>query len=348
MKELTEPIINWYSKYKRDLPWRKTNNPYLIWLSEIILQQTRVDQGMDYFLKFRSQFPTVNDLANAHEDEVLKLWQGLGYYSRARNLHAAAKYISHDLNGTFPNTYKEILHLKGVGPYTAAAIASFAFGEHQAVVDGNVYRVLSRLFDVDTPIDSTSGKKEFQKIADELLPKSNPGLFNQAIMEFGALQCTPKNPNCIECPLIEKCLANKNHTITERPIKQGKTKQRNRYFYFLVLKKDSKVLIEKRDTSEIWKGLYQFPLIEKSEPTPVDDILHSEFANENISINKVSETVKHILSHQKLFAQFIHIDLSETTVNLKENSQWVSENDFHELAIPRLIDKYLEQTGSIF
>ena len=348
MKELTEPIINWYSKNKRDLPWRKTNNPYLIWLSEIILQQTRVDQGMDYYLNFSTSFPDVKNLADAHEDEILKMWQGLGYYSRARNLHAAAKYITHELDGVFPTNYNDILKLKGVGPYTAAAIASFAFNEHQAVVDGNVYRVISRLFDVETPIDTTAGKKEFQTIADDLLPKDKPGLFNQAIMEFGALHCTPKNPKCNSCPISDKCISHQNKTIEKRPVKQGKIKQRNRYFYFLIIKRDNKVLVEKRDNSEIWKGLYQFPLIEKEDDISIESLFGDELFEFDFTLNKVSETIKHILSHQKLYAKFIHIDVTSNTIKGFENYKWVDEIDFPDLAIPRLIDKYLEQSESIF
>ena len=228
-------LVTWYLQNKRDLPWRQSINPYTVWLSEIILQQTRVDQGTAYFFKFIEQFPTVYNLANASEEEVLKLWQGLGYYSRARNLHSAANYIVNELNGKFPTTYSEILKLKGVGDYTASAIASICFNEPTAVVDGNVYRVLARYFGISTPINSTSGIKEFKKLAQELIVEDIPGTFNQAIMEFGACMCKPQNPDCFNCPLNDSCVALSNNTIAQLPVKINKTKVRKRYFNYLVI-----------------------------------------------------------------------------------------------------------------
>ncbi|MFB0925151.1 MAG: A/G-specific adenine glycosylase, partial [Vicingaceae bacterium] len=230
----SEKLIVWYNEHKRDLPWRKTTDPYQIWLSEIILQQTRVNQGLDYFNKFIKKHPDIHSLAQSSEKDVLNLWQGLGYYSRARNLHFTAKYISNELNGEFPTEYKDILNLKGVGEYTAAAIASFAYKEAYPVVDGNVYRVLSRMFGIENPIDSTEGKKVFKQLATELIDTKNPDTYNQAIMEFGALQCTPKKPNCEDCPYLLECFAYKNGLITELPKKEKKIKQRNRYFNYLV------------------------------------------------------------------------------------------------------------------
>src|SRR5690554_730198 len=227
--EIKLELILWYLKNKRNLPWRNTTNPYYIWLSEVILQQTRVNQGLEYYLRFIDEYPNVKRLSNAKEDDILKMWQGLGYYSRARNLHAAAKYITNELDGAFPTTYKEILKLKGVGPYTAAAISSFAFKLPHAVVDGNVNRVLSRVFNIDTPINSTQGKKQFQEIADACLSHSQPDIYNQAIMELGATICKPTNPDCENCPLLYKCISRKENTISLRPVKIKATKPVVRY-----------------------------------------------------------------------------------------------------------------------
>ena len=232
MNEFTKTIVEWYEENKRELPWRESADPYLIWISEIILQQTRVAQGYDYFLRFIKRFPDVQTLAAADEDEVMKYWQGLGYYSRARNLHAAAK----SMNGVFPKTYPEVLALKGVGEYTAAAICSFAYGMPYAVVDGNVYRVLSRYFGIDTPIDSTEGKKLFAALADEMLDKKHPAVYNQGIMDFGAIQCTPQSPNCLFCPLAGGCSALSKGLMTKLPVKQHKTKTTNRYFNYIYVR----------------------------------------------------------------------------------------------------------------
>lgn len=256
-------LIKWYLQNKRDLPWRNTTNPYHIWLSEIMLQQTRVAQGMPYFLSFTTAFPTVFDLANANEEQVLKLWQGLGYYSRARNLHKTAQYIATELNGIFPDNYKDLLQLKGVGEYTAAAIASFSYNEAVPVVDGNVFRVLSRYFDIETDIAQAYAKKEFAALAFELMPKDNPAIFNQAIMEFGALQCVPKSPNCQICVFSESCAALQKKKVDQLPVKSKKLKVRNRYFNYLMLSDaEEKTLIQKRTAKGIWHNLYEFPLIE--------------------------------------------------------------------------------------
>ena len=255
-------IAQWYRQNSRNLPWRNTNDPYFIWLSEIIMQQTRIEQGTSYYEKFTSNYPTINDLANANEQQVLNDWQGLGYYSRARNLHYSAKLVRDEYNGVFPSTFDDILKLKGVGTYTAAAISSFAFKESKAVVDGNVYRLLSRVYDVDTPIDSSKGKKEFQLIADELIPQENPDIHNQAIMEVGSLVCTPKNPNCDECPLNGICLAREKNTVDLRPVKSKKTKVRDRYFHYLIYNDKGETYIEQRTEKGIWQNMYQFPMIE--------------------------------------------------------------------------------------
>lgn len=315
-------LIKWYLQNKRDLPWRKTANPYEIWLSEIMLQQTRVAQGMPYFFAFTKEFPTVFDLANASEEQVLKLWQGLGYYSRARNLHQTAKYIAFDLNGIFPQSYKELLHLKGVGEYTAAAIASFSYNEAVPVVDGNVFRVLSRYFDLELDIALPATKKEFTKLAYELMPKDNPAVFNQAIMEFGALQCVPKSPNCSICVFNDSCLALQKKKVDSLPVKSKKVKVTNRFFNYLILEDVlGNTSIQKRTAKGIWHNLYEFPLLETSEivdfnyvSRAVSDNIFSSYTI--IGIEECSEaTVIHKLSHQHLHIQFWKIKIKETIEN---------------------------------
>ncbi|MGL5262402.1 MAG: A/G-specific adenine glycosylase, partial [Bacteroides sp.] len=309
----TKRIQQWYEKEGRDLPWRNTKDPYLIWLSEVILQQTRVAQGYDYFLRFKKRFPTVKDLARADEDEVLKYWQGLGYYSRARNLHAAARSIK----GEFPQTYKEVRALKGVGDYTAAAICSFAFDLPYAVVDGNVYRVLARYFGIDTPIDKSAGKKEFAALAQELLDKEHPARYNQAIMDFGALQCTPKSPNCSTCPLVESCIAYQENNINSLPVKTAKTKVRHRYFHFFYLKQGPYTYIQKRQGQDIWKNLFQFPLVESKEPLSLEYLLQNQEVQalfeglQEPTIRQLVEDYKHVLSHQHLHTNFYELEVGE-------------------------------------
>ena len=263
--EFNNILLQWYAKNKRDLPWRSTKNPYKVWLSEIILQQTRVNQGLSYYLNFIEKYPKVEDLAAATEENILKLWQGLGYYSRARNLHFAAKQIIEDFNGKFPKTSFELKKLKGIGEYTSAAIASFCFNEPVAVIDGNVYRVLSRLFGIETPIDSTEGIKEFKNIANLYISKEHPGEYNQAMMDFGAIQCKPVNPMCNECPLIEICEAFNSNRINELPVKAKKVKKRNRYIYYIVPTYNESTFVSKRTQNDVWKNLYEFPIIELSK-----------------------------------------------------------------------------------
>lgn len=258
MNILSERLLEWYKENKRELPWRDTTDPYLIWISEIILQQTRVAQGYEYFLRFVRRFPDVASLAAASEDEVMKYWQGLGYYSRARNLHAAAK----SMNGKFPVTYEDVRGLKGVGDYTAAAICAFAYNMPYAVVDGNVYRVLSRYLGIDTPIDSTEGKKVFAVLAQEMLDERRPTDYNQAIMDFGAIQCTPQSPNCMFCPLADRCFALSKGLIAHLPVKQHKTKTVNRYFNYIYVRMGAETLIHKRTENDIWKNLFELPLVE--------------------------------------------------------------------------------------
>ena len=278
-------LIKWYLQNKRDLPWRKTTNPYPIWLSEIMLQQTRVAQGTPYFLSFTAAFPTVFDLAKANEEQVLKLWQGLGYYSRARNLHKTAQTVAFEMNGVFPDNYADLLKLKGIGEYTAAAIASFSYNECVPVVDGNVFRVLSRYFDVETDIAQASAKKEFAALAFELMPKDNPAQFNQAIMEFGALQCVPKNPNCTECVFNNSCAALQKKKVDQLPVKSKKTKVRNRYFNYIVAVDDlENTIIQKRTAKGIWHNLYEFPLIETDKVEDFETV--AQQINQNFFLGK--------------------------------------------------------------
>ncbi|SHL89123.1 A/G-specific adenine glycosylase [Flavobacterium xinjiangense] len=315
-------LIKWYLQNKRDLPWRNTTNPYPIWLSEIMLQQTRVAQGMPYFLSFTTAFPTVFDLAAANEESVLKLWQGLGYYSRARNLHKTAQYIASDLAGIFPDNYSDLLKLKGVGEYTAAAIASFSYNEAVPVVDGNVFRVLSRYFDIETDIAQASAKKEFAALAFELMPKDNPATFNQAIMEFGALQCVPKSPNCGICVFNESCAALQKKKVDQLPVKSKKVKVRNRYFnYLVVADENDNTIIQKRTDKGIWHNLYEFPLIETEKEEDFDFIterIESDYFQDNYIISILEDNDKsiiHKLSHQHLHIKFWKVNLNGSIEN---------------------------------
>lgn len=335
-------LNNWYSVNKRSLPWRETNNPYFIWLSEIILQQTQVSQGLPYYEAFIKQFPTVFELASANESEVLKLWQGLGYYSRARNLHFTAKHVVDIFNGEFPNSYKELLKLKGVGDYTASAIASICFNEVTAVVDGNVYRVLSRYFGIDTPINSTKGIKEFKTLAQELIDVKDPATFNQAIMEFGATQCRPKNPNCMFCPFKDSCIAFNKGKIDELPVKLKKLKVKQRYFNFLVfLSEDKKTILEKREGKGIWQNLYQFPLIETDTNIKHRDFLklvkaHAAIKNKDFQLHQYNDTPKvHKLSHQHLNTRF-------WIVSVNEVEEGIPFKNIVEYPVPILIGNFIE------
>jgi A/G-specific adenine glycosylase len=337
MKQFQSRLVRWYNEKKRNLPWRETSDPYLIWLSEIILQQTRVDQGLNYFLNFKRNFPSIDKLAKASEMEVLNLWKGLGYYSRARNLHETAKIISENYNGVFPNTHDEILKLKGIGSYTAAAISSFAFNEPKAVLDGNVFRVLSRLFGMETPINTTQGKKEFQALADELLDRENPANYNQAIMEFGAIQCVPVNPKCYQCPLDFMCEAKARNTVKQLPIKIGKAKITNKYFVFQIFKNEGKVLLEKRTDSGIWKNMFQFPLIE------FQDAAEKMTFVQKGKYEYLSSEVKHILSHQHLYCHFVISTSQEKKVN--DTQLWVNIVEFSNYPVPRVIERFMEENS---
>ncbi|MCB0461292.1 MAG: A/G-specific adenine glycosylase [Flavobacteriaceae bacterium] len=339
----TETLTYWYSINKRDFPWRKTKNPYNIWLSEIIMQQTQIAQGLPYYEAFVAQFPTVFDLANAKEEAVLKLWQGLGYYSRARNLHTTAKHIANNLKGKFPTTYDELLKLKGVGDYTASAIASICYDEKTAVVDGNVYRVLSRYFGVDIPINASKGIKNFKELAQSLLPEDEIGNYNQAIMDFGSQQCKPKSPNCSFCPLNNSCVALKNNKIDELPIKINKTKITKKYFNFIVfLSDDGKTVLEKRTEKGIWKNLYQFPLVETNKRLSVQDFQSNSDVKQLLNGKKHSvslfndKQIIHKLSHQHLYTSFWIININE----LSEDAIKIS--DTYKLPVPILISKFMD------
>ncbi|MGM0390839.1 MAG: A/G-specific adenine glycosylase [Bacteroidota bacterium] len=337
-------LVNWYLENKRDLPWRKTDDPYHIWLSEIMLQQTRIEQGLPYYFKFIKAFPDVFRLAEASQEKVLKLWQGLGYYSRARNLHATAQVVATELNGKFPENYKSLLTLKGVGDYTASAIASICYNEPVPVVDGNVYRVLARYFDIETPVNSSAGIKEFKQLAAELLDIDDPGTYNQAVMEFGALQCKPQLPLCESCPLSGSCLALKNGKIAQLPVKLKKAKVKKRYFNYLVfISEENTTLIEQRLGKGIWEGLYQFPLVETTTRLNEKEILLEEefisFAGKDPKqITLYNRTpIIHKLSHQHIFTNFWLIKKNK----LPENS--VSVANLRKYPVPVLIANFIQE-----
>lgn len=344
MNTFSETLLGWYAENKRDLPWRNTADPYLIWISEIILQQTRVAQGYEYFLRFVKRFPDVASLAQASEDEVMKYWQGLGYYSRARNLHAAAK----SMNGTFPRSYAEVRALKGVGEYTAAAICSFAYGMPYAVVDGNVYRVLSRYFGIDTPIDSTEGKKCFAALAEEMFDKSRPADYNQAIMDFGAVQCTPQAPDCLFCPLAEGCRARAEGLVAQLPVKQHKAKTTNRYFNYIYVRMGAYTFIHKRTGNDIWRNLFELPLVEAEKDLSEEEFLASPpfcalFADGEVPVvRSLRRNVKHVLSHRVIYANFYEVVLPEASRSFPDY-QRIRAEELENYAVPRLIHAFLEE-----
>ncbi len=351
--QFSKILLTWYLENKRDLPWRKTKQPYRIWLSEIMLQQTKIAQGLPYYNSFIEHFPTVFDLAKAPEEKVLKLWQGLGYYSRARNLHHTAKYIADERNGVFPSSYKELKKLKGVGEYTAAAIASIAFNEAVAVVDGNVYRVLSRVFGIETPIDSTEGKKEFKAVAEESLDKQNAKNYNQAIMEFGALQCTPKKPLCATCPLQSHCVAYQQNKVANLPVKAKKTKVSTRYFNYLVLLENNdhvtNTVLQQRQGKGIWQNLFEFPLIESKTSLNKKQLLENIFFKDLLdgSFNKLelfnATPIKHVLSHQKIYANFWVVYLENIPVaNFTKPLKKLEVTEVENFPVPVLVQNFIE------
>lgn len=338
-------LIDWYLEHKREMPWRETKNPYFIWLSEIILQQTRVAQGLPYYLAFTQAYPTVQQLAAAPQEDVLKLWQGLGYYSRARNLHATAQMVIDNYNGVFPDNYTELLKLKGVGDYTASAIASICYNEPTAVVDGNVYRVLSRVFGIDTPINSSQGVKEFKQLATELLDKKRPADFNQAIMEFGAIQCTPKNPYCLHCVFSDRCAALQENKIHELPVKINKTKVKKRYLnYMFINTGNGETVLHERKGKGIWQGLYEFPVIE-ADGEWGEDRFRESVKNHNLfqeikdmEITRYNDTpIIHKLSHQHLYTTFWIIDVAEI------DGETILTHTIRDYPVPVLIANFIEK-----
>jgi len=344
----TKILAKWYEKNKRDLPWRRTKDPYQIWISEIILQQTRIDQGWDYYLRFLEKFPNLHALAEAEEEEVLKLWQGLGYYSRARNMHAVAKEIMNLHQGIFPKTYEEIRKLKGIGDYTAAAISSIAFGIPSPVMDGNVLRLFSRFFGIREPVDTQKGKTAVLEKAKALISPEHPGDFNQAIMEFGALQCKPGIPDCNICPLKSSCVAFQENRIAEFPVKSKKQEQRTRYFYYLFIitgkGKKRSVFLKKRTGNDIWKNLFDFPLIETEKAVSHKKLIllkewNDLFSGMKVTLLKESKKYRHILTHQVIVAKFYHLEISDdaSLPFLK-----VAFIDIGKYPVPRLVEKFLE------
>ncbi len=337
-------LINWYNKNKRELPWRKTTDPYKIWVSEIILQQTRIIQGLDYYNNFIKKFPTIYHLARTSDNELMLAWQGLGYYSRARNMHFTANYIIKNYKGQFPEKYHELLKLKGIGPYTAAAIASIAFNEPVAVVDGNVFRVLSRYFGIHKPINKSEGIKYFNNLAQELISKSNPSSYNQAIMDFGAILCVPKKPECHKCPLVKTCQAFKYNQVEILPQKINNKKVKNRFFNYLVILHNKTTYINKRTNDDIWKSLYEFPVVETKK-----EITEQEFKKTNdwlyiaqnykAEILHISKTYKHILTHRIIYAKFFIIKMYDNIPYTKYNK--IKINDLNYYPFPKLIINFV-------
>ena len=341
MEPVSDILLSWFAREGRDLPWRRTRDPYRIWLSEVILQQTRVAQGLEYYLRFTERFPDIAALATTPEDEVLKLWQGLGYYSRARNLHAAARQVMSRFGGVFPVTYEGVRALPGVGDYTAAAVCSIVYDAPCAVLDGNVYRVLARLFDIGIPIDTTAGKRTFAELAQLQLDTSRPGLYNQAIMDFGALQCTPAQPRCGDCPLAGRCLALAAGTVGVRPVKQGRAKVRDRWFNYLHVTCGDRTLLHRRGGGDIWQGLYEFPLIETDKAADFAELAATAAFRELLGngrwhLRRSVTMPGHQLSHQLLHAVFHRIECDAMPAFPSVETAALGG-----YALPRLIDRYL-------
>ncbi len=344
--EFKNVLNSWFEKNQLYLPWRGIDNPYYIWVSEIILQQTRVAQGLSYYLNFINTFPSMEVLAKVNEDEVLKVWQGLGYYSRARNLHQSAKTIMEKYQGQLPKSYNDLMEIKGIGSYSAGAIASFAYKEVVPAIDGNVYRVIARIFGVFASPYGAKGKKEFHSIVMDIIDRKQPDVFNQALLDFGALQCLPKNPKCSSCPFLDICYANRNNTIDSLPVKAKKLAARPRYFVYVIIKFKNHTFIHKRTEDDIWKSLYQFPLIETSEPIePHDIVRHKKWkallSNIEHTIINVSPIVKHQLSHQTLFTRFVTIEIEKIPKRFMYKFLMVENNSVSNYSIPKLIDNYL-------
>ncbi len=351
MADFLKSLYRWYHAHKRELPWRETSDPYRIWISEIILQQTRVNQGKGYFERFMKRFPTLQDLACSGKKDVLKIWQGLGYYNRAENIHYTAQQIVEKYQGRFPEEYNDILALKGIGEYTAAAVASIAFNKPYATIDGNINRVLARIFEITEPVNSAKGKKIIQKKAAELLDPAHPGIHNQALMELGALICLPSGPLCNKCPVTGICQAYKNQTIRQLPVKKPVRKQKNRFFYYFLFEDQDAIYLQKRVKHDIWKNLYELPLIETQNQEAPEKVLRmakSEFLINSYSLQEVqfSRPVIHLLSHQKIHAIFIHVFKKQIT-GINGSPVRIIKKDIANFAVPRLIEKYLVEKDLI-
>jgi A/G-specific adenine glycosylase len=348
-KKFSTLLLKWNKEQnKRQMPWKGEKDPYKIWLSEIILQQTRVEQGLDYYRRFIEKFPDIHQLAKAKDMVVFKLWEGLGYYTRCRNLLATARHISTGLTGRFPSTYEGIKALKGIGPYTAAAISSFAFNLPHAVVDGNVFRVLSRVFGIDKPIDAAEGKKYFTQLAEELLDKKLPGKYNQAIMDFGAIVCKPVSPYCSACVFQKKCAAFLENKVGKLPVKCKKIRIKRRWFYYLVIEYDKAIAIQQRSTKDIWNQLYEFPMIEKSREENPEHILKEAEKMGWLSKNKyevvtTSPLFKQQLSHQLIEGRFIRINLKKQLLS-KDNWLWVKPGHLKKFAFPKLVNHFFDNS----
>ena len=345
-------VIEWYGENKRDLPWRKTKDPYIIWLSEIILQQTRVEQGLPYFQRFAERFPTVADFAHAEEGEIMKLWQGLGYYSRGRIMHHTANMVMEAHGGYFPQRYDELIKLKGIGEYTAAAIASFSSNEAKAVVDGNIFRLLSRFFGIDEPINSSKAKKVFIELANEIIDPEQPGISNQSMMEFGSLLCRPYSPDCGICPVRSDCFAFKHDRVNQLPVKLKKTVQRERHLNYLVISKENQILLNKRGPKDIWENLYEFPLLETPLAVkPIELVQMEQFQllfGKNVKARLVEGPVKHVLSHQKLFANFVQLENIEERFNDCGKSWFYADiQELNKHAMPKLIFAFLNKFSTL-
>jgi len=340
-------LLQWNKrKNNRQMPWKGEKDPYKIWLSEIILQQTRVEQGLAYYHRFIETFPAIDQLAKAPDSKVFKLWEGLGYYTRCKNLIATSRYISKELKGKFPSTYETIKELKGIGPYTAAAISSFAFNLPHAVVDGNVFRVLSRVFGIDKPIDSTEGKKYFTQLANDILDKKQPGIYNQAIMDFGAIVCKPVAPLCTTCVFNKTCFAFLHNKINELPVKEKKISIKKRWFYYLVIEHENKTAIRQRISKDIWQQLYDFPVVETNKEQESKAILmQAEKLNwlqkKNYEIMAVSPLFKQQLSHQLIAGKFIKVKVKKR-LDMKEDVSWVTTRELKKFAFPKFINQYLK------
>jgi len=337
-------LIDWYAINKRDLPWRATQDPYKIWLSEVILQQTRVDQGLPYYQKFLNKYPNVRALAEADQEEVLKLWEGLGYYSRAKNLHKCAKDVVKKYNGFFPDSYEGLQKLPGIGPYSAAAIASFAFKESVAVLDGNVFRVLSRVFGMKEDIAEAKNVKKFREVANRLIDAKRPDDFNQAIMEYGAMHCKPQNPMCDSCVLSGMCYAFENKEQKSLPVKSKKVKVSTKHFSYFVFEHEDKLLMKKRDDAGIWKGLYDFELLVSTDPQDVEELLTQyNFEHGETVIEHVSKEYKHLLTHQRIYATFYKIKLLKEPLPKSGEGSYYTSEEIEKLPKPVLISKYLNE-----